>query len=239
MAKNMTTKSDVEQKIWNVLAEMAQETKEAKRESREASRRFEKQLSELAQETKDARQETKDARRERLESSREFYKQMDEMAKDARRERLESSREFDKQMKAIRSEHGDYTKRDSIILEDEFLSALQEKKQVGNIHLDYVGVRVSNVHEYDLVGINGGATVVGEIKRHFRVKDVKEFVGKVSQHFAKDFPQYARPKIYGMVAGESITDAAAVSAKKHGLFILRLKNKALVVENSKNAKPIG
>ena len=210
MAKSMTTKSDVEQKIWNVLAEMAQETKEAKRESREASRRFEKQLSELAQETKDAR-----------------------------RERLESSREFDKQMKAIRSEHGDYTKRDSIILEDEFLASLQEKKQVGNIHLDYVGVRVSNVHEYDLVGVNGEATVVGEIKRHFRVKDVKEFVDKVSQHFAKDFPQYARPKIYGMVAGESITEAAAVSAKKHGLFILRLKNKALVVENSKNAKPIG
>ena len=196
MAKNMTTKSDSEQRIWNILAEMAQETKES-------SRRFDKQMRELAQDTKDSR------------------------------------REFEKQMKAIRSEHGDYTKRDSIILEDEFLASLQEKKQVGNIHLDYVGVRVSNVHEYDLVGVNGGATVVGEIKRHFRVKDVKEFVDKVSQHFAQDFPQYARPKIYGMVAGESITEAAAVSAKKHGLFILRLKNKALVVENSKNAKPIG
>ncbi|MGI9348046.1 MAG: hypothetical protein ACR2PV_08665 [Gammaproteobacteria bacterium] len=210
MAKNMTTKSDAEQKIWNVLAEMAQETKEARRESRESSRRFEKQLSELAQ-------ETKDARRERLESSREFYSGL----------------------KAIREEYGGYTKRESIILEDEFLSALQEKKQVGNIHLDYVRVRVNNGHEYDLVGINGGATVVGEIKRHFRVKDVKEFVGKVSQHFAQDFPEYARPKIYGMVAGESITEAAAVSAKKCGLFILCLKNKALVVENSKNAKPIG
>ena len=196
MAKSMTTKSDSEQRIWNILAEMAQETKES-------SRRFDKQMNELAQDTKDSR------------------------------------REFEKQMKAIRSEYGDYTKRDSIILEDEFLASLQEKKQVGNIHLDYVGVRVSNVHEYDLVGVNGGATVVGEIKRHFRVKDVKEFVDKVSQHFAQDFPQYARPKIYGMVAGESITEAAAVSAKKHGLFILRLKNKALVVENSENAKPIG
>ena len=210
MAKNMTTKSDAEQRIWNILAEMAQETKES-------SWRFEKQMRELAQETKDARQETKDARRERLESSREFYSGL----------------------KAIREEYGGYTKRESIILEDEFLSALQEKKQVGNIHLDYVRVRVNNGHEYDLVGINGGATVVGEIKRHFRVKDVKEFVDKMSQHFAKDFPEYARPKIYGMVAGESITEAAAVSAKKHGLFILRLKNKALVVENSENAKPIG
>ena len=196
MAKSMTTKSDSEQRFWNALAEMAQETKES-------SRRFDKQMRELAQDTKDAR------------------------------------REFEKQMKAMRSEYGDYTKRDSIILEDEFLASLQEKKQVGNIHLDYVRVRVSNVHEYDLVGVNGDATVVGEIKRHFRVKDVKEFVDKVSQHFAKDLPEYTRPKIYGMVAGESITEAAAVSAKKHGLFILRLKNKALVVENSKNAKPIG
>ena len=165
--------------------------------------------------------------------------EMSQDTKDARRERLESSREFEKQLKAMRSEYGDYTKRDSIILEDEFLASLQEKKQVGNIHLDYVRVRVSNVHEYDLVGVNGEATVVGEIKRHFRVKDVKEFVDKVSQHFAQDLPEYTRPKIYGMVAGESITEAAAVSAKKHGLFILRLKNKALVVENSENAKPIG
>ena len=209
MAKNMTTKSDAEQRIWNILAEMAQETKES-------SRRFEKQMRELAQDTKDARQETKDARRERLESSREF----------------------DNWLKAIREEHGGYTSWESRILKDEFLSALQEKKQVGNIHLDYV-LRVSNVHEYDLVGINGRATVVGEIKHHLLVKDVKEFVDKVSQHFAKDFPQYVRPKIYGMVAGESITKAAAAAAKKHGLFILRLKNKALVVENSENAKPIG
>ena len=192
MAKNMTTKSDAEQKIWNTLAGIS------------------KTIAEMSQDTKDAR-----------------------------RERLESSREFEKQLKAMRSEYGDYTKRDSIILEDEFLASLQEKKQVGNIHLDYVRVRVSNVHEYDLVGVNGEATVVGEIKRHFRVQDVKEFVDKVSQHFAQDLPEYTRPKIYGMVAGESITEAAAVSAKKHGLFILRLKNKALVVENSENAKPIG
>ena len=177
MTKSMTTKSDSEQRFWNALAEMAQETKE-------------------------------------------------------------SSRKLEKQLKAIREEYGGYTNRESRILEDEFLAALQEKKQVGNIRLDYVGVRVSNVHEYDLVGVNGEATVVGEIKRHLLVKDVKEFVGKVSQHFAHDFPQYARPKIYGMVAGESITEAAAVSAKKCGLFILRLKNKSLVVENSKNAKPL-
>ena len=235
MAKNMTTKSDAEQKIWNTLAgisktiaEMSQDTKDARRERLESSREFEKKMRELAQ-------DTKDARRERLESSREFDKQMNEMAQDTK----DARREFEKQMKAMRSEYGDYTKRDSIILEDEFLASLQEKKQVGNIHLDYVRVRLNNGHEYDLVGINGGATVVGEIKRHFRVKDVKEFVDKLSQNFAQDFPEYARPKIYGMVAGESITEAAAVSAKKHGLFILRLKNKALVVENSENAKPIG
>ena len=192
MAKSMTTKSDVEQKIWNTLAGIS------------------KTIAEMSQDTKDAR-----------------------------RERLESSREFDNWLKAIRDEHGGYPSRESRILKGEFLASLKEKKQVGNIHLDYVRVRVNNGREYDLVGINGEATVVGKIKRHLRVQDVKEFVCKVSQNFAQDFPEYARPKIYGMVAGESITEAAAVSAKKHGLFILRLKNKALVVENSENAKPIG
>ena len=223
MVKSMTTKSDAEQKIWNTLAgisktiaEMSQDTKDARRERLESSR------------------ERLESNRERLESNREFEKQMSEMDQEIK----EARREFYSGLKAIREEYGGYTNRESIILEDEFLAALQEKKQVGNIHLDYVRVRVNNGHEYDLVGINGGATVVGEIKRHFRVKDVKEFVDKLSQNFAKDFPEYARPKIYGMVAGESITEAAAVSAKKHGLFILRLKNKALVVENSKNAKPI-
>ena len=203
MAKSMTTKSDAEQKIWNVLAEMAQDTKDARRERLESNREFEKQMSEMDQEIKEAR--------------REFYSGL----------------------KAIREEYGGYPSRESRILKDEFLASLKEKKQVGNIHLDYVRVRVNNGHEYDLVGINGEATVVGKIKRHLRVQDVKEFVGKVSQNFAQDFPEYARPQIYGMVAGESITEAAAVSAKKHGLFILRLKNKALVVENSENAKPIG
>ena len=217
MAKNMTTKSDAEQKIWNTLAGIS------------------KTIAEMSQDTKDARRERLESSRERLESNREFEKQMSEMDQEIK----EARREFYSGLKAIREEYGGYTNRESIILEDEFLAALQEKKQVGNIHLDYVRVRVNNGHEYDLVGINGGATVVGEIKRHFRVKDVKEFVDKLSQNFAQDFPEYARPKIYGMVAGESITEAAAVSAKKHGLFILRLKNKALVVENSENAKPIG
>ena len=220
MTKSMTTKSAAEQRFWNALAEARKETKESRREARESSREFRKQLSEMAQETK--------------ESSRKFDKQMSGMDQEIK----EARREFYSGLKAIREEYGGYTNRESRILEDEFLAALQEKKQVGNIHLNYVRVRVRSEHEYDLVGVNGEATVVGEIKRHLLVKDVKEFVDKVSQHFAQDLPEYARPKIYGMVAGESITDAAAVSAKKCGLFILRLKNKALVVENSKNAKPL-
>ena len=181
----------------------------------------------------EARKETKESRRESRESSREFRKQLSEMAQETK----ESSRKLEKQLKAIREEYGGYTNRESRILKDEFLAALLEKKQVSNIHLDYV-LRVGSGHEYDLVGVNSEVAVVGEIKCHLRVQDVKEFVGKVSKHFAQDLPEYARPKIYGMVAGESITEAAAVSAKKCGLFILRLKNKSLVVENSKNAKPL-
>ena len=167
------------------------------------------------------------------DSEQKFWNALAEMTQEIK----EARREFYSGLKAIREEYGGYPSRESRILKDEFLAALLEKKQVGNIHLDYV-LRVGSGHEYDLVGVNSEVAVVGEIKCHLRVQDVKEFVGKVSKHFAQDLPEYVRPKIYGMVAGESITEAAAVSAKKCGLFILRLKNKALVVENSKNAKPL-
>ena len=151
----------------------------------------------------------------------------------------ERAREFDQQIKQINASFGGYTNRESRILEDEFLAAIQEKKRIDSIALDNVEVRLRRNREYDLVGVNGDAVVVGEVKRNLQVNDVVEFVDKVSHHFAKDFPDCLRPKVYGMVAGEAIDAEARKAAKKYGLFILRLKNKALVVENAKHAKPLG
>ena len=151
----------------------------------------------------------------------------------------ERAREFDQQIKQINASFGGYTNRESRILEDEFLAAIQEKKRIDSIALDNVEVRLRRNREYDLVGVNGDAVVVGEVKRNLQVNDVVEFVDKVSHHFAKDFPDCLRPKVYGMVAGEAIDADARKAAKKYGLFILRLKNKALVVENAKHAKPLG
>ena len=166
-----------------------------------------------------------------------------EESAEASRKRAEESeeraREFDQQIKQINASFGGYTNRESRILEDEFLAAIQEKKRIDSIALDNVEVRLRRNREYDLVGVNGDAVVVGEVKRNLQVNDVVEFVDKVSHHFAKDFPDCLRPKVYGMVAGEAIDAEAKKAAKKYGLFILRLKNKALVVENAKHAKPLG
>ena len=166
-----------------------------------------------------------------------------EESAEASRKRAEESeeraREFDQQIKQINASFGGYTNRESRILEDEFLAAIQEKKRIDSIALDNVEVRLRRNREYDLVGVNGDAVVVGEVKRNLQVNDVVEFVDKVSHHFAKDFPDCLRPKVYGMVAGEAIDAEARKAAKKYGLFILRLKNKALVVENAKHAKPLG
>ena len=170
--------------------------------------------------------------RKRAEEAAEASRKRDE-------ESEERAREFDQQIKQINASFGGYADPELRILEDEFLAAIQEKKRIDSIALDNVEVRLRRNREYDLVGVNGDAVVVGEVKRNLQVNDVVEFVDKVSHHFAKDFPDCLRPKVYGMVAGEAIDADARKAAKKYGLFILRLKNKALVVENAKHAKPLG
>ena len=58
-------------------------------------------------------------------------------------------------------------------------------------------------------------------------------------YFAEEFSTTAeRRKIYGMVCCGTIVDDAATEAVKLGLFVLRLKNKQLLVENVDTACPV-
>ena len=238
-------------------AEFAKEMKElaAEREKRaaESDKKREERAAEFAK-------EMKELAAEREKRATEFAKEMKELAA----ERAERVAELDKRtverdvrsqknltdterksdeiwrkLDSVSEKHGGYVNIAGLILEDDFFAALGDKKQVGGIVLDTVCQRLRHHYEYDLVGINGDAVVVGEVKRNFRVEDVVKFTDKILPHFAKDFPQHAHLKTFGMIAGENIMPEAEQEAKKRGLFILRLRNKSLVVGNAEQAKPIG
>ena len=139
----------------------------------------------------------------------------------------------------VADQFGGWTNNANEKLEDEFAEAVEETMQIGEFRLNEVQKRVRFKYEYDLVGINGQAVVVGEVKRKLLPSDVRRFAEERLPHFAVKFSgAVKRRKIFGMVAGETITAAAKTEAQKYGFFILRLKNRKLLVENAANARAI-
>ncbi|MBE8159125.1 MAG: hypothetical protein HAW59_07090, partial [Betaproteobacteria bacterium] len=81
--------------------------------------------------------------------------------------------------------------------------------------------------------------VVGEIKRKLLPEDVRHFAEERLPYFAADCPLVAGGrKIFGMVAGDTIVPDAEAEAKKRGFFVLRLKNKKLIVGNAEGARAV-
>ena len=147
-------------------------------------------------------------------------------------------READAELRNFRREFGDYQDTASKSLEQEFADALRAAGEIGGVRLDEVRTNEHALRtrgkfgkEYDIVAVNGGDVFVGEIKHKLTEEKVRKFAEKQLPHFAKSFPATARgKKIIGMVGGAVIDSAAAATARKMGMFVLRLKNRKLAVD---------
>ena len=215
------------------------ERRQAEEERRKVRLKNDAELAELRRQGEEARlkndAELAELRRQgeetRLKNEAKLAK-LREQAEEAKKQR-------DKAIDNLTKQVNGYIDNESMIQEDEFAEALREEMQIGDIVLTEVMTRQKSGREYDLLAINGEAVVVGEVKHRLNVHDVKRFVTKALPDFVNHFPKYAGFKIYGMVAGDIINKDADAEAKKSGLFVLRLKNKSLLVSNVKGAKPIG
>ena len=215
------------QRIQDTLAQIAEQQRQADARSAEFNRELEA------------------FRRQEEERSAVFNRQLDAFRRQTAAEEKQRKQIADAEMAEIRKninnvskEWGDFNNNEGERIEEEFAAALSENMQIGGIRLDEIIRRTKNRYEYDLVGINGSATVVGEVKRKITAKSVRDFAKKRLPYFGEQFPMYvANRKVYGMVGGIQITPCATKAAAKYGFFVLRLKNKALIVENTDNARP--
>ena len=227
--------SEFEQKI----AQMMLQTVEQNRLAAEERRKNNAELAELRRQGEEARiQAEKERRKERLKNDAELA-ELRRQTEDAKKQREEAQKQTEKAIRSLARHVDGYIDNESMIQEEEFAEALREEMQIGDIVLTEVMTRLQSGREYDLLAINGEAVVVGEVKHRLNVRDVKRFVAKALPDFVNHFPKYAGLKVYGMVAGDIINKDADAEAKKSGLFVLRLKNKSLLVSNVEGAKPIG
>ena len=107
------------------------------------------------------------------------------------------------------------------------------------LELDEVLRRVQLVNhgrEVDILGLNGSVAVVGEVKIRLQRDDVLKFVGVLGE-FRDDFPEHARETVYGVVAGETVDDDAAVLARKRGFFVLRMDEGIVCPETPDGFRP--
>ena len=123
-------------------------------------------------------------------------------------------------------------------LEDSFAAALPEIMAPRGIRLTsrQVQVRVpwkpnprypdDRVPKFDIVARNREVVLVAKVGLEFCgiEKDVRNDVGPVVYDFRRDFPQYEKLRVFGIMAGLDIDDSAAFEAHQRGFFILRMNS---------------
>ena len=202
------------------MARMAKSKKEAdKRE-----KRLDKRLARIAAEHEKAVANMKKSKKE----ADLRHKRLNEQLAKASRVSAEASRVSKENGKHL----GGFTTNYGKAVENEFAEALRKTKKIGEIKLDEVKVHIGKQFEFDLVAINSEIAIVGEIKVRLTHLDVRRFVKQRLPHFAEHCPEDAHARhIYGMVGAEIMTDGAKAEAEKHGLFIARLENKKIIIDD--------
>ena len=160
------------QRIQDTLAQIAEQQRQADARSAEFNRELEA------------------FRRQEEERSAVFNRQLDAFRRQTAAEEKQRKQIADAEMAEIRKninnvskEWGDFNNNEGERIEEEFAAALSENMQIGGIRLDEIIRRTKNRYEYDLVGINGSATVVGEVKRKITAKSVRDFCQKTPAVF--------------------------------------------------------
>ena len=218
-------------KLDEEIAQAKAEAQQAKAEARRAESAYKKVREEDAKFTAKWRAEEAKWRAEEAKWKEEA-KQREKQEAKWREQAAKDTADLRKTVKETSKQWGDFGRSEGEMVEEEFVSALREKKAIGDFKLREVLSRLKNRYEYDLVCINGRAVFVGEVKRQLTARDVRDFADNRLPHFAEDFPAHARRRtVHGMVGGVRVNPAAEREAKARRLVLLRLKNRALLAEN--------
>jgi len=90
--------------------------------------------------------------------------------------------------------------------------------------------------QIDLLAVNGDACVVIEVKSNLSIDDVNDHLKRMAK-FKQLFPEYAKHKVYGAVAGMVIPQNVGHYAYRKGFFVIGQTGEAVKILNDENFKP--
>ena len=136
-------------------------------------------------------------------------------------------KEVGRRMGSMASNQGD-------VAEEFFYNALFEKPQVGGIRFDRVlknigGGKPGQQAEFDVVMHNGASMAIIEVKYKAYINDIDQ-VERQLERYRDIFPEYKSYKLYGGIAGFSISENIVERAKEKGFFVLKRKGEVIEAE---------
>ena len=175
------------------------------------------------------------------ESTGNLTRQIEKLARKAEADRDRFAR-LEEQLAKDRRNNENHRRNSSRLLEDAFAASLPRvMKLEHNIVIKPRDVRVRASKgrkrlEYDFIAPNGEVVLVGEVKTRLTLKDVATMVGAL-KIFREDYPEYAKLKLYGVVAGGMVDDEALKRALEEGFFVLRMDGAEVHPATRKGYKP--
>ena len=146
-----------------------------------------------------------------------------------------------KRMDAMHSDHEGLKKSIGLMAESVFVHNFAELMTQIGIPLKDSDIRANlrrdnNSPEYDIVGVNGDATVAAEVKFRVRLDDVLLLHAKL-QKFRGVFPEHSRARLVGVIAGLSLDQGALNAAREYGFIVLKMDGATLSNQTPKGFRP--
>ena len=162
-------------------------------------------------------------------------KENDELLTQKFRETDKKFQETDRKIDRLAKLYGGVSENSKDVAEEFFRRGLEARSSLFGIeytevdHLARTSKKLQG--EYDIVLHNGDYAIVIEVKYKLHPDDVLDFINRKLVNFKPLFPEYARKKVLGAVAGMSVPTDSYTLATKHGLLVLTQSGENMSVMN--------
>jgi len=217
------------QTVWHLLQEYIVANKEN-------DRQFKEQIKETDQRMKENERLLKE---QGLETDRRM-KETDQRMKETDRRMKETDKQLDKTIKAIEKlgkTVGGISNSNGFYAEDIFFNSFSKNMTIGNLTFDSIDRNMHRIRngledEFDIVLTNSSILLIIEVKYNFHHNDVDKVLTKID-NFRQLYPGYNDYRIFGGIAGLTMTRETIDKAIQLGFFVFLQEGNDIKVLNDR------
>ena len=248
------------QKVWNLLQEYIAANKESdrqfKEQMKENDRQFKEQVKENERLLKEQSIETDRRMKEnerllkeqaietdrRMKETERLLKEQsietDQRMKETDQRMKETDKQLDKTLKGIEKLEktvGGIGNSNGYFAEDLFFNSFSKNMTIGNFTFDTIDRNMHRIRkgledEFDIVLTNTNVLLIIEVKYNYHHNDVDTVLKKI-ENFRQLYPQYKDYKIFGGIAGLTMSNRTIDKARELGFFVFLQEGNNLKVLN--------